>query len=88
VPRVEDVTVVRARWLGHRLHAEVNVTVQDGLSVVDGHEIAKEVRHQLLHHLPHLGNVTVHVDPHGQGGERHHRIDLHAHDDLAAHSHN
>lgn len=88
VPRVEDVTEVRARWLGHRLHAEVNVTVQDGLSVVDGHEIAKEVRHQLFHHLPHLGSATVHVDPYGQGGERHHRIVLHAHDDLAPHSHN
>jgi cation diffusion facilitator family transporter len=87
VPRVEEVTEVRARWLGHRLHAEVNVTVPDGLSVVDGHDIAKEVRHQLFHHLPHLGHVTVHVDPYGQGGERHHRIDLHAHDDLAAHSH-
>ena len=36
--------------------------------VAEGHEIAKEVRHQLLHHLPHLGRVMVHVDPYGQGG--------------------
>ncbi len=87
VPRVEEVTDVRARWVGHRLHAEVSITVPGGLSVADGHEIAKEVRHKLLHHLPHLGGVTIHVDPYGQGGERHHRIGAHAHDGLPTHDH-
>ena len=87
VPRVEEVTDVRARWIGHRLHAEVSVTVPGHLSVADGHEIAKDVRHALLHHLPHLGGVTVHVDPDGQGGERHHRIGQHAHDGLPPHAH-
>ena len=87
VPRVEAVTDVRARWVGHRLHAEVSITVPGSLSVADGHEIAKEVRHQLLHHLPHLGGVTIHVDPYGQGGEDHHRLGAHAHDGLPHHSH-
>ncbi len=87
VPRVVEVTDVRARWIGHRLHAEVSVTVPGGLSVDEGHDVAREVRHQLLHHLPHLGGVTVHVDPYGQGGERHHRIGEHAHDGLPTHSH-
>ncbi len=87
VPRVEEVTDVRTRWIGHRLHAEVSVTVSSHLSVLQGHEIAGEVRHQLLHHLPHLGGVTVHVDPYGQGGEAHHRIGAHAHGDLPMHSH-
>jgi len=87
VPRVEEVTDLRARWIGHRLHAEVSITVPRGLSVGDGHEIAKEVRHQLLHHLPHLGRVVVHVDPYGQGGEKHHRVPEHTHDGLPAHSH-
>jgi len=68
VAGVEDVTDVRARWIGHRLHAEVNVTVAGGLSVADGHEVAKAIRHRLLHDLAHLGGVTVHVDPDGQGG--------------------
>jgi len=87
VPRVEEVTDLRARWIGHRLHAEVSITVPGGLSVGDGHEIAKEVRHQLLHHLPHLGRVMVHVDPYGQGGEQYHRLGEHAHDGLPTHSH-
>ena len=87
VPRVEEVTDLRVRWLGHRLHVEVSITVPGGLSVVEGHEIAKEVRHQLLHHLPHLGRVMVHVDPYGQGGEQYHKIREHAHDGFPAHSH-
>jgi cation diffusion facilitator family transporter len=87
VPRVEEVTDLRVRWLGHRLLVEVSITVPAGLTVAEGHEVAKEVRHQLLHHLPHLGRVMVHVDPHGQGGEQHHRIGEHAHDGLPAHSH-
>ena len=87
VPGVEEVTEVRARWIGHRLHAEVNITVPGGLSVADGHEVATEVRHQLRHHLPHLGDAIVHVDPHGQGGERHHRIGQHAHGDFPLHLH-
>jgi cation diffusion facilitator family transporter len=87
VSGVAEVSDVRARWIGHRLHAEVSVTVPGELSVADGHEIAKQVRHELLHHVAHLGGVTVHVDPAGQGGERHHRIERHAHDGLPAHSH-
>jgi len=87
VPRVEEVTDVRARWIGHRLHAELSVTVAADLLVGDGHEVAREVRHQLLHHVPHLGGVTVHVDPLGQGGEHHHRIGEHVHDGLPVHAH-
>ena len=87
VPGVEEVSDVRARWIGHRLHADVSLTVAADLSVARGHEIAREVRHQLLHHLPHLGSVTLHVDPTGAAGETHHRIDEHAHDGLPPHTH-
>ncbi len=78
---------VRARWIGHRLHADLNVAVAPDLTVAAAHEIAKEVRHQALHHLPHLANAVVHVDPADQPGEVHHRIAAHAHDGLPAHSH-
>jgi len=84
---VTEVTDVRARWIGHRLHADLSITVPSTLSVGEGHEVAKAVRHQLLHHLPHLGSMTVHVDPDGQGGDRHHRIGAHVHDGLPMHTH-
>lgn len=87
VAGVLEVTEVRVRWLGHRLLAELNVAVDSALSVEEGHRIAHEVRHQLLHHLPYLGNATIHVDPAVASGEHHHRIAGHAHDKLPTHSH-
>jgi cation diffusion facilitator family transporter len=84
---VSEVTDVRARWLGHRLHAEVNLSVSSERSVAEAHSIAMEARHQLLHHLPYLSNATIHVDPEDASGEEHHRIGEHAHADLPAHSH-
>jgi cation diffusion facilitator family transporter len=84
---VRDVTEVRLRWSGHRLHAEVNLAVSPKLSVAEGHAIAVEARHQLLHHLPYLSNVTIHIDPEDLSGEEHHRIKEHTHEGLAVHSH-
>jgi cation diffusion facilitator family transporter len=84
---VRDVTEVRLRWSGHRLHADVNLAVSPKLSVAEGHGIAVEARHQLLHHLPYLSNVTIHIDPEDLSGEEHHRIKEHTHEGLAVHSH-
>lgn len=86
-PGVREVAEVRARWSGHRLHLEVNVAVDPALNVAEGHGIAKEVRHQILHHVPHFSQVTVHVDPVSEVGERFHRVETHAHDGLPFHSH-
>jgi cation diffusion facilitator family transporter len=87
VQGVEDVSEVRVRWLGHRLHAELNVAVARNLTVEGGHDIATEVRHQLLHHLRYLSNATIHIDPATASGEAHHRVVEHVHDGLPRHSH-
>jgi cation diffusion facilitator family transporter len=87
VPGVRDVAEVRGRWVGHRLAFELNVVVNGELPVAEGHGIAKEVRHQILHHVPHAAAVTVHVDPASEPGETHHRVVTHAHDGLSAHGH-
>jgi divalent metal cation (Fe/Co/Zn/Cd) transporter len=84
---VEDVSEVRVRWLGHRMHAELNVAVAQGLSVEEGHNVANEVRHDLLHKLQFLSGVTIHVDPANASGEKHHHIEEHTHDGEPAHSH-
>jgi len=84
---VHDVTEVRVRWLGHRLHAEINISVSPELSVEKGHEIAKEVRHQILHQVRYLNNATIHIDPLNASGEEHHGFGEHVHDNLPAHSH-
>jgi cation diffusion facilitator family transporter len=87
VAGVEDVAEVRARWLGHRLRAEVNVAVDPELSVAEGHAIAREVNHRLMHELRYLDMAVVHVDPVQEAGEEHHRIAAHTHDGLPPHSH-
>ncbi len=87
IPDVQQVSEVRVRWLGHRLHAEVNVAVSPELQVEQGHKIATEVQHELLHHLPYLSQATVHIDPISSSGEKHHRIDEHNHHNLPVHSH-
>jgi cation diffusion facilitator family transporter len=81
------VTEVRIRWLGHRLHAELNIAVSPKLTVEEGHGIAEEVRHQLLHHLRYLSNTTIHIDPLNASGDEHHCVTEHAHDDPSAHLH-
>jgi len=87
VPGVSDVAEVRGRWMGHWLTFELNIVVNPELSVAEGHDIAKEVRHQIFHHVPHAAGVTVHVDPATEPGEAHHRVAAHVHDGLGPHSH-
>src|SRR5215207_455110 len=87
VDGVEDVAEVRARWVGHRLRAEVNVAVNPEASVAEGHAVAREVNHRLLHELGYLETAVVHVDPAQESGEEHHRVTAHSHDGLPTHSH-
>jgi cation diffusion facilitator family transporter len=87
VSGVKEVTDVRVRWLGHQLHAEINLAVSDELTLKEGHEIAKEVQHQLIHHLNYLSGATIHVDPLKASGEEHHRQGEHKHGDLPIHLH-
>lgn len=51
VEKVRDVAEVRVCWPGHRLYAEVNIAVDSLLSVEEGHAIAVEVRHRMMHGL-------------------------------------
>lgn len=87
VDGVRQVTDARARWIGHRLRAELNIAVTPTIPIADAHAIAKEVHHQLLHHLPYLSQATIHVDPLEEAGDTHHHVAAHAHDGLPIHSH-
>lgn len=72
VPGVEHVSEVRARWAGHGLTTELCIDVDARLTVEQGHGIAEEVRHTLLHDITRLRSASVHVDPHS------HDVDPHA----------
>ena len=62
---VRDVGDVRIRWIGHRLRAELEIVVDDTISVVEAHRIAESTEHRLLHDVPRLHAALVHADPAG-----------------------
>ncbi len=72
VQGVESVGGLRIRWIGHRMHAEAEVVVDEGLSVGAAHGIAERARHALLHDVTHLSSALIHADPCGHSGEDHH----------------
>jgi cation diffusion facilitator family transporter len=63
VPQVDTVDSVRLRWIGHTLHAEVNLAVPDQLTLHQAHEIAHDAEHRLRHGFPRLTSATVHAHP-------------------------
>ena len=71
-PGVQDVEDVRLRWIGHRIRAEVGVVVDSCLGLVEAHAVATEAHHRLLHDVPRVDDVTVHVSPSSDPGEDHH----------------
>lgn len=75
VSGVEDITDLRARWMGHRLYAEASVIVASSLSVGEAHVIAAAVEHQLVRHVPHVSDAIVHVCPADNAGAEFHAID-------------
>ena len=60
---VQAVSMVRARWIGHAIHAEALIIADADLSLGQAHAVAERARHQMLHAVPKLSSVTVHVDP-------------------------
>lgn len=69
VPGVHDVGRVRARWAGHRLEADADVSVDADLSVLEGHHLAEQIEHEVLHAVAHVENVVVHLHPVVDGDE-------------------
>jgi cation diffusion facilitator family transporter len=67
VDGVLGVDNIRVRWIGHRLDASLQVVVDESLSVLEGHDIALEVRRSLEHAMPNLDHLVVHVEPDGNG---------------------
>lgn len=80
VAGVVSVTEVRARWVGHRLLAQVRLSVDGALPVTTAHEIAERAHHELLHQVSNLSEAIIHVDPSGSGVDphavtRHHQVE-------------
>lgn len=61
VPGVH-VSEAKARWIGHRLHADVAIEVDGSLSVAAADRLAGVFRQELTDHLPALATVFVRVN--------------------------
>lgn len=82
VDGVEAVSGVQARWIGHRLYAQVRLAVSGAMSVTEAHRVAETALHCLLHDVPKMTDAIVHVDPDGSIMDAH---ELTAHHRLARH---
>ena len=82
-PGVIEIEHIRLRWIGHRITAEAGVVVDQQLDLTAAHDIATDGHHRLLHAIPKLAAVTIHVSPQAAPGADHHRIlDHHKHSAL------
>lgn len=67
-PGVLGLGSVRLRWIGHRLHAEAEITVGAALSLAAAHAIAVDAEHRMGHAVPMLTSALIHPDPEGAHG--------------------
>jgi cation diffusion facilitator family transporter len=62
VPGVERVEIVRARWVGHQLYAEVIVDIDNDLAASELRKILHDVRDNLTRTVPRVAVVTIAVN--------------------------
>ena len=65
VTGIRAVRELRIRWIGHTLRAEVDATVDPGLTVTQAHDLAHHAETHLLGQVRRLTAATVHTSPTG-----------------------
>jgi len=68
VEGVRAVDEIRMRWHGHRMLITLTAAVDAGLTVEEGHSIAQEITHHLIHGFDFRTESLVHIDPDGADG--------------------
>ncbi|AZO31064.1 cation diffusion facilitator family transporter [Mesorhizobium sp. M1B.F.Ca.ET.045.04.1.1] len=65
---IEKVAEAKARWLGHKLHVDVAIAVNDGLLLAAANNIAASLKAELFAHIPALDVATVRfTEPQAEG---------------------
>ena len=77
VDGIEKVVDAKGRWIGHRLHLDVEIAVSEDLLLGMANSIADELRHELADHIPGLEATTVSFvsASAGEGNGHHHAPD-------------
>ena len=59
VSGLKNITEIKARWLGHKLHADVTINVDENLSLVEMKHVSAILRQELYAHVPALSVVQI-----------------------------
>jgi cation diffusion facilitator family transporter len=72
-PGVKGCGRIQARWAGRSLYVSLTIATDGEIPVREAHAVAEAVHHAILHELPGVAQVDVHIDP-----ERAHATDAHS----------
>jgi len=61
VPGIEKVVNAQARWLGHKLHADVVIDVKKDMLVEEADRISQALRTELFRHIPAMSDVHIRI---------------------------
>jgi cation diffusion facilitator family transporter len=75
----------KARWLGHKLHADVTIAVNDNLSLIEAQAISASVERELQAHMPALAAANVRFGEQDEHASS--RRQRHEHSEHGGHSH-
>jgi cation diffusion facilitator family transporter len=59
VPSLKRIPEIKARWLGHELHAEITIALDGSLSLVEAMEVSTSLQREMLAHVPVLSVAHV-----------------------------
>lgn len=60
---VHKIHQLRSRMMGQDILIDMHVLVSPSISISEGHHIAAQIHHTLIHKIPNIKDVVVHVDP-------------------------
>jgi cation diffusion facilitator family transporter len=63
VPGILDTEKCNVRKTGMVYHVDLHIIVKSEISVKEGHDIAHDVKNELLAHFPEILDVLIHVEP-------------------------
>lgn len=76
VAGIDKVVDARARWIGHKLHVQVTLALDESILLAAANSVAERLRHELVDHLPALAEASIlFAPPQGSAAGHHHAPD-------------
>ena len=70
LPGVRRIDSIKVHRRGSKFTIDLEIAVDDMITVAEGHDIASEVRLELLEQLQNIRDVMIHVNPYREQGEK------------------